>query len=170
MKLRHLVVLRGGSYEGPDRRLTAAARTRVQRLVLELKGIGMSRPEIWCSPVPCAKQTAAILSHVMPAVFRPIPQLEADEHEADTADRGEGKLLSIHDLIMREHRSSLDLVIVSHDFVVAEFPEFFARRHLNLNVRSVKVNRGEGWYINCQPKLIGQDTNLILKRLVPQLG
>lgn len=170
MKLRHLVVLRGGSYEGPDRHLTAAARTRVEGLALELRLIGISRPEIWCSPVPCAKQTAAILSRALPAVFRPIPQLEADEHEANTADRGQGKLLAIHELIEKEPRSSSDLVIISHDFVVAEFPEFFVRRYLNLSVRSVKVNRGEGWYINCQPRLIGQDSNPILKRLVPQLA
>lgn len=149
MHLKKLVVVRGGSYEGEPRRLTSAARHRLEQLSWQLVAQGVKAPVILSSPVSCARQSAEILSRALRVGFFITPCLEADEYEANTLDGGRGKLASINELVL-SHRSS-HLILVTHDFIVAEFPEFFLRQNFGHLERSTKVSRGEGWLINCEP-------------------
>jgi hypothetical protein len=94
--------------------------------------------------------------------------LQADEDQAENPDRGIGKLQEIYDFVESEGRKTSNLVIITHGFVVSDFPEFFIKKRLNGDTKSTLVNRGEGWVINCAPLLISNRQTPILQRLIPQ--
>ena len=152
--MRYLVLVRHGDY-GTDGRLSTSGREQMFRLSPLLKErIETEWVHIFSSSAPRAMDSATILSEAFKVSFAAAEMWWSDDQHDYHPERALA--------FVREHGPSTDaLMVVTHLEYTEEFPGYFARAELGVELPFMSVEKGDALVIDCEAKtiaLIGRDT------------
>lgn len=142
-----LVIVRHGHYDSNDQ-LSECGRVQIRELSKKLKSsINGSPLLILTSNQDRARQSAEILGSAFNVGFEEYEILWSEgKHPED--------LPGALELIRSRKNDAEVIVLVTHYEYVEDFPRYFGKNELGVELRSHLIDKGQAWVIDCQQKTI----------------